>query len=261
MKSLIRDNPLGIALLATAAILLLLVLLLPFLSGGIPDDDTVQIAAIDSTLSEQLQISKLEPIEEFEVIKQRPLFNDDRKAIEMLADEGDADTELLVEIDDDRPLNADLTGVIITKDQRIAMLLDHGSKTTISAAEGESLDGELSGWSVEKVEARNVSLKNQQGEITELELLMFTKSLGNVAEKPTRAGRQDSKKAGSKAPPGDRADAKKADERKNKDDKAGQPAPKPMTAAEFMRQGLEKRRAAQKKKESEKNSGSSDNDG
>ncbi len=253
MKSLIRDNPLGTILLSTAGILLLLILALPFVSGGVPDDKVIPAAADIQSDYEVLQISKLEPIEEFEVIKQRPLFNDDRKPVIVLTDEP-VDDEALLEAEPVEPLKVRLTGVIITKDQRIAMLFDQGSKATISAAEGESLDGELSGWSVKKVEARNVSLINKQGEVTGLELVMFTQSLGKVPAKAAGASKKQTNNAdkktaaaGSKKPKKAAAKSRKADA-----DTGNKPASKPMSAADFMRQGLEKRAAERKRRKPQK---------
>lgn len=251
MKSLIRDNPLGIILLSTAGILLLLVLALPFLSGGVPKDKAIPVSIEGQIEYEALQISKLEPIEEFAVIKQRPLFNDDRKPIVGLSDELGED-DMLLDVEPVGPLKAKLTGVIITKEQRIAMLLDQGSKITVSAAEGESLDGDLSGWSVEKVEARNVSLINQQGEVADLELVMFTQSLGNAPDKPTRASKQRANNANKRTPQTGSSKSQKGAGAGSKSDGSDKPAAKPMSAADFMRRGLEKRAAAKKQRESQK---------
>ncbi len=250
MKSLIKDNPVGVILLTTAGVLLLLILLLPFISGGLPDGKV--IALTTSAEPAALQISELEPIEEFAVIKQRPLFNHDRKAIVITAADADDAGSLLDEDIEDKPLNADLTGVTITKDHRIVMLFERDSKTMITAAEGEMLDGELSGWLVEKVEERNVSLKNQQGEVAELELKMFTRSLGKAPATAQRNGNKSKVGSETKKP------AKKPSPRvakaggKNKDKEDSKPKNKPMTAAEFMRQGLEKRAAAREKINSQK---------
>jgi len=239
MKSLIKDNPLGIGLLGIAAVLLLAILLLPVFSGGVPEVEADPDAVLRSSVADITEISLLEPMAKFEVIKQQPLFNQDRKPVDLSnataadADDSLAAAETLV----DNPLEADLTGIIITKEHKIAMLWDRGSKTTISIPEGGTLEGDLSGWSLEKVEARKVSLKNRQGKTAELELLMFTQSLG----KPPATG------AAKKTP------ARKAGTNQAKDKQTNPVAKKavaenesgkPMTAADFMRASLEKRKAA-----------------
>ena len=242
MKSLIKDNPLAVGLLGIATALLLIILLLPVFSGGIPTVETDPDATLMANATDITKISPLEPLAKFVVIKQRPLFNENRKPVDIETAATDADASL-AETDtlEDNPLEADLTGVIITKEHKIAMLWDRTGKTTISIPEGGALEGDLSGWSVEKVEARKVSLKNRQGKTAELELLMFTQSLG----KPPASG------AGKKAP-AKKAGDNKAGSKQAKEAVAETTKNKPMTAADFMRASLEKRkaaRAAEEKKE------------
>ncbi|MBE9550005.1 MAG: hypothetical protein IMF09_11415 [Proteobacteria bacterium] len=240
MKSLIKDNPLGIGLLGIVAVLLLITLLLPVFSGGIPEVEAESDAVLAINAGDITEISPLEPMAKFVVIKQRPLFNEDRKPVDVIGAGSDHGDELPVEDEiADNPLDADLTGVVITKTQRIAILWDQTAKTTIRVSQGNRLDGELSNWSLEKVEARKVMLKNQQGKKAELELVVFTASLGSPpsAKAKTRGSTagQALKKDTQKKPAG-KAATTQAD--------AGKAQNKPMTAADFMRVNLEKRKAA-----------------
>ncbi|MCF6225639.1 MAG: hypothetical protein L3J22_04960 [Xanthomonadales bacterium] len=253
MKLLIKDNPLGMALLGVAGLLLLVTLLLPVLRGGVPE---VSIDPQASELSSQqgiAEISQLEPLSKFAVIKQRPLFNEDRKPVDISSatDGDDLSDAALADTPEDKPLETDLTGIVITNEHKIALLWDRTNKTTMRVAEGSALEGDLSAWIVEKVDARKISLKNRQGKTVELELLMFTQSLGKP---PARSA---AKKSAAKSQANGRARTKAkavgADKVAGKDTAAATEKTKntPMSAADFMRQGLAKRKAArdaQKKK-------------
>ncbi|MCF6263964.1 MAG: hypothetical protein L3J24_10315 [Xanthomonadales bacterium] len=253
MKSLIKDNPLGMALLGFSGLLLLVILLLPVFSGGVPEVNSDSQALELSSHQGIAEISQLEPLGKFAVIKQQPLFNEDRKPVDISsAADGDDITDLAVaDIAEDKPLEADLTGIVMTNEHKIALLWDRGSKTTMRIPEGSALEGDLSVWSVEKVDARKVSLINRQGKTAELELLMFTQSLGKPpatnaakksAAKPQANGRARTKE---KAAGADKVAGNDAATEKTKNT--------PMSAADFMRQGLAKRKAArdaQKKKTS-----------
>lgn len=251
MKSLIKDNPVAIALLGLSGLLLLAILLMPIVGSGVPevgvDNSAVQVASINDIVD----ADSLEPVEKFAVIKQRPLFNHNRKPIVVKTDDAlDSESSLADDSAENNPLDADLTGVIITKDQRIAMLMEHSSKATISAAEGDQLEGDLSNWSLEKVNARKVSLKNQRGETAELELVMFTDSLGKPPGGNAQAKNKANGKAGQKRENNEQANAGTA-EAKNR----------PMTAADFMRANLEKRKAAAKAAKNNKASSAKNDDG
>lgn len=252
MKSLIKDNPLGMGLLGFGGLLLLAILLLPVFSGGVPE---VSLDAEGSKLPQQqgiAEISQLEPLANFAVIKQRPLFNEDRKPVDIssaVAGEGLADS-LAAETVEDAPLEADLTGIVITNEHKIALLWDRGNKTTMRIPEGSALEGDLSSWSVDKVDARKISLKNRQGKTAELELLMFTRSLGKPPA--TSSGKKPAKKAQANASASAAVKARAGGAEKVADATATDKAQnKPKSAADFMREGLAKRKAArdaQKKK-------------
>lgn len=251
MKSLIKDNPLGIALLGFSGLLLLVVLLLPVFSGGVPE---VSIGTGASDLAPQqgiAQISQLEPLAKFAVIKRRPLFNEDRKPVDIssVAAGEDALDVAVTEAVEDKPLETDLTGIVITNEHKIALLWDRASKTTMRIPEGQALEGDLSSWSVEKVDARKVALKNRQGKTAELELLMFTQSLGKPPA--TTSGKKMTKTA--QADARDKTIAKARTAGADKVAVTEKTKNTPMTAADFMREGLAKRKAArdaQKKKTS-----------
>lgn len=253
MKSLIKDNPIGMALLGFAGFLLVVILLLPVFSGGVPDVDPEVGGSELSPQQGIAEISQLEPLANFVVIRQQPLFNEDRKPVDISSAESGDDLANagVSETEEDKPLEADLTGIVITNEHKIALLWDRDSKTTMRIPEGAALEGELSGWSVEKVNARKVSLINRQGKTAELELLMFTQSLG----KPPATG--SSNKSAKKAQAGASAAAKSraggAEKVASQDAATEKTKNTPKSAADFMREGLAKRRAArdaQKKKTS-----------
>ncbi len=253
MKSLIKDNPLGIALLGMGGLLLLVILLLPVFSGGVPK------VSLDTEASELMpqqgiaEISQLEPLANFAVIKQQPLFNEDRKPVDISSTAGGNDASDLVATDtlEDKPLEADLTGIVITKEHKIALLWDREGKTTMRIPEGSTLEGDLAAWSVEKVDARKVSLINRQGKTAELELLIFTQSLGKPPA--ARSGKKTATKPQADARASAAAKARIGGAAKVAGTNAATEKAKntPKSAADFMREGLAKRKAArdaQKKK-------------
>lgn len=246
MKFLTKDNPLAVGLLGIAMILVLTIMLLPVFSGGIPEVKIDPDAMLAVDAAGVTEISQLEPLAKFAVIKQHPLFNKDRKPVDVIgagagAGAGSSDAQLAEAEAANNPLDAELTGVVITQKQRIAIFWDQTAKTTIRVFQGNRLEGELSSWTLVKVEARKVVLKNRQGKKAELELIVFTDSLGN----PPKAG---AKARGSAAGQALKKGAQKKSESKSAatagGDDASKAQKKPITAADFMRKSLEKRKAA-----------------
>lgn len=164
-------------LLAGCGILLLLLLVQALWLGRNPslnitegDDASAQLLAAE----EQLQPTDFELYGD---ILSQPIFFADRTLpevpnTEQLAD-GDADSDEPAPLGE---LNATLTGVIITPDQRIALITDGVTNKTKVLKEGMALEGEQSSWQVSSIESRKVSFRAGE-ENAELELKVNTASL------------------------------------------------------------------------------------
>jgi len=166
----LQDNPLGMALagisggLVLIAALMAIVWTLPVVPGTAgtatrqgADTDTALIARPPGALSE------------FQVINEKPVFNESRLPVIAATDSGERLEDNTIEIQSAPEVR--LTGVIITPDLRIASLTPKkGKQESLMAHEGEPLTGEFAGWEVSSVEPRNVVLESRDGQLLELDL-------------------------------------------------------------------------------------------
>lgn len=119
---------------------------------------------------------KLRPWEEYADVLSRPLFNESRtpEAIEVVAANGGDDQAA--------PLNVLLTGVIITKDLRIAMVKDNESGKTQRVRVGQALEGTQAGWKLVELEPRGAVFDGDSLGRQELELTIDTKGAPAMAQ-------------------------------------------------------------------------------
>ncbi|HEX6832101.1 MAG TPA: hypothetical protein VF132_01095, partial [Rudaea sp.] len=115
--------------------------------------------AIDSTAF------KLPPEEEFAVIHERPLFNEDRKPAPI--EVADTNTE---EVKPPPALSIALTGTVRAPNVNMVLVRDKAKSTPVAVKEGMSLPGELSAWTLTKVKSRSAIFKSIAGEEVEVEL-------------------------------------------------------------------------------------------
>lgn len=108
---------------------------------------------LDASLLAPLKQSEhaLQPVETFLEIDQRTLFSADR-APRKIEEAPKIATNVAPRV----PLNAQLTGVVITPFKRIALMKSTGSEQTFRVREGMPLPGELAGWRVVKIDPRKV---------------------------------------------------------------------------------------------------------
>jgi general secretion pathway protein N len=118
---------------------------------------------------------KLRPWEEYADVLSRPLFNESRtpEAVEVVAADGGEEQAA--------PLNVLLTGVIITKDLRIAMVKDNESGKTQRVRVGQPLEGSQAGWKLIELKPRGAVFDGDSLGRQELELTMDTKGAPAVA--------------------------------------------------------------------------------
>jgi general secretion pathway protein N len=92
----------------------------------------------------------LPPLEQFAAIRERPLFNPERRPelVEVVLVEN-GETEPVDETPP--PLDVAITGIIITPDVRIAMVRPRGASESVVLREGMPLPGELGAWTLSRV--------------------------------------------------------------------------------------------------------------
>lgn len=167
--SLLRDNPLGIALAAVLGVMLLGALTLavfwnrpvsPLMPG---ERDNGPAVVVDGA-----EVTRLGPPGAYSVIVDRPAFNESRQPEAEVADSGTANDEPMVETGEAPPMR--LTGVVITPEEKFVSLTSDRDGTTFVGREGQALEGEFSGWSITQVSARETVLTGRDGRDVPLKL-------------------------------------------------------------------------------------------
>lgn len=216
-------RPSRLLTLVLAGICAVLVLVLGgqrWLAGDEPDADVIQVSPAGDGVASSLETRSFElPSRgEYAEVTARPLFNEDRRPEES---EGPAGGEgEAVAAEEEAPADlppVSLTGVIITPEQRIAMMRNTESREYVTLKEGEPLEG----WTLEEVSRRRIVFSNG-GRQEEVALEVYTGALGGGG-------------GGRRAQRGDRAGSD--------DEQAGQDqAEQPLSATEQIRERIQRER-------------------
>ncbi len=170
MNRLLQDNPIGLALAGTGALLVFSMLTIAIwsylpLSEGESDNSGLS----DDSLVKLPELAESPPVQNYSVIVQRPLFNESRlPVVEADLDSVEPEDEILVA--DDTDLEVELSGVIITPTLRIATLKRTDGSKSLVALQGKMLEGEFGSWQLTEVESRKVTLVSGSGKELELQL-------------------------------------------------------------------------------------------
>lgn len=166
----LQDNPVGMALAAISGVLVLLALGMGIIWTLPVSVDTAETVIEDTGGSKTvLAAHQVAPESEFQIINDKPVFNETRLPVIEEGEDGEAELDLSVAIKDAPDVR--LTGVIITPSLRIASLTPADTKLeSVMAHEGESLTGEFVGWQVSSVSPRIVVLESRDGQKLELDL-------------------------------------------------------------------------------------------
>ena len=163
------DNPLGMALAGLSGFFVLLAAVMAVLWTLPVSVDTTEVDAEEDTGGNAVLIAHTAgDLSEFQVINEKPVFNQSRLPVIDVLDDGEIDdTSVAVKGAPD----VKLTGVIITPSVRIASLTpaDENLKS-VMAHEGQPLTGDYVGWQVSSVSPRNVVLESRDGQKLELDL-------------------------------------------------------------------------------------------
>ncbi len=166
----LQDNPVGMALAGVAGFLTLLALAMSVIWTLPETAETAETDQQETGHADTVMVAhQVAAMSEFEVINQKPVFNESRlPAIEDIeAGAGLEDSSVAIK---DAP-DVRLTGVIITPSLRIASLTPaDGNLESVMAHEGQALTGEFVGWQVSSVSPRSVLLESRDGQKLELEL-------------------------------------------------------------------------------------------
>jgi type II secretory pathway component PulC len=175
----------GLTALLGSICLLLLVLagICAALLGGAPEN--IEVNADEQRAARQLNDLKAVSFNDRSTevytgaILENPLFFADRSLPEIIDEEAAAALAAAEQAEQEpgiEKLDARLAGIIISPDQRIAMIADNKSKKTMVMQEGMALEGEQAAWRLDRIDERMVSFAAGD-ESAELELEVNTKGL------------------------------------------------------------------------------------
>jgi general secretion pathway protein N len=169
MNRLLQDNPVGLALAGVGAVLLLCILVITVWSFlPLADGEQAEADPDASTLVQIPELAASQPLENYSVIVQRPLFNETRLPIIDAGLESDEPAEVVV--GDETELEVELSGVVITPSLRMATLKRTDGSKSLVAIEGNYLEGEFGSWQLSRVDSREVTLTSASGKELQLEL-------------------------------------------------------------------------------------------
>lgn len=122
---------------------------------------------LDSGLQQALMSvdTSLPSYGEFAEVEQRPLFSADRRP-QIIAPPKLPETPPPPLV----PLNATLAGIVLTPTTRIALIRDNGTQQVSRIREGMPLPGELAGWRLTELSARNAVFDGGSQGAAELKL-------------------------------------------------------------------------------------------
>lgn len=169
MIKALENNTLGVVLASLCGLMVLACLALavfwvmpPSAGGG--DEDVAEEAPAEDIVA----LKSARPMEEYSVISERPVFNEDRRpAPVLLVDEEPTDD---LPIENVGAPDVELAGVIITPSLKMATLRSKEHEQSLVAFEGQPLEGDFGTWQVSRIDARQVTLASADGEELLLEL-------------------------------------------------------------------------------------------
>ncbi|MEM9301837.1 MAG: hypothetical protein AAGE01_06985 [Pseudomonadota bacterium] len=109
----------------------------------------------------------------YAMIAERPLFNEDRKPDPNAGVQGPEDPENEGQGGPDEPLpplEVDVKGIIIGPEVRVAIVTDPKSKSTQRLKEGMPLEGELAAWTLDEIQPRTLVFAGEGDETAEVTL-------------------------------------------------------------------------------------------
>jgi hypothetical protein len=190
-----------------------------------PNADSHNRNADDGSFGVEVpELPESEPIENFAVVTDRPVFNESRQP-DLESEEG-ADGEDPDSLSEDVVVDApelELAGVIITPSLRMVTLRKKNARESLVAFEGQPLHGDYGSWHVSRIEPREITLAAGDGRELQLQLQVH-----------------DAKIAPPPKPKPEPTSAEVADNQTADDDSGAND--RPLTRAEEIRQRIAERR-------------------
>jgi hypothetical protein len=208
-----EDNPLGAVLVGVSVVLLLLAIVIGYAwsrpVGNLADPDAALAQAAPEASGGDWRLG---PVRDYQVINDRPLFNESRRPEVIDVDEGEEaePEEPVVKEEPAEPPKVRLTGVVITPERRYVSLTPEEGGESLILAPGMPLAGEgLARWSVDRIEAREVRLKARGGATVALELAVFDEV---IREPPPEQRRREPADEDQAEPAGDGEELSRAEQ-------------------------------------------------
>jgi hypothetical protein len=192
-----EGNPVGVTLASICGGLLVIVLILGVvwsLPPSVPasaSDNRNTVLALDVP-----ELNDSEPLEAYAVITERPVFNESRQPV-IVGDGADGD-DLLAEEEVDAP-EVELSGVVITPSIRMVTLRSKENSESLVAFEGQPLEGNYGSWQVSQIEAREITLSSDSGEVLQLTLQVHDVKI----DEPAKIETDENETTSQSAPSGD----------------------------------------------------------
>lgn len=213
MSSWAEDNPIGISLIAVCCVMVVVALLLGVVWRQPPLATVDGEAVSDAPLQLDLpQLEGSEPLEQYTVITERPVFSPDRqpRLVEETEDREANNEEVDEEVDEPEMV---LSGVVITPSIRMVTLQPKGAGESLVAFEGQPLEGDYGSWQVSHIEPRKATLSSANGHTMLLELQVHDTAIAapKKTEKP-KAEKSSGEKDGAAADDGGEKQLTRAEE-------------------------------------------------
>ncbi len=185
----LENNTIGVGLAAAGGLFLLAILGLVVIWAMPPSTGQGEDESADDASSVSITaLREAEPLEQYAVVSERPVFNEDRRPAPVF--DPDELTEDLPEEDVGAP-DVTLAGVIITPTTRMVTLKSPDHPQSLVAFEGQPLEGNFGTWQVTLIEERRVTLASADGEEMQLELQVHDAVISEPPETAPRGSAND----------------------------------------------------------------------
>lgn len=173
--SIWENNPLAKILAGSCGLLVLAGLAINFawrgpVSSALSEADQQGLAALPKLPP---KVEELGAKSEYDEVNNRPLFSENRRPVVIDIEVAEDIPFEVVEPEVAEAPRVRLTGVVITPTERVVSLTPEDGGEAVVIREGMPLDGEFVGWTVDAVDAREVSLVSTRGETVKVELAVY----------------------------------------------------------------------------------------
>lgn len=183
----LENNALGVALASICGGLLVILFGIVVMWAMSPSTEPGAADEAEADITSDITVlQSARALEEYAVIGERPVFNEDRRPAPILAE--DLGPEEGLPVDDVEAPDVELAGIVITPTLRMATLRSKERELSLVAFEGKPLEGDFGTWQVSRIDERMVTLASADGEEMQLELQVHDA----VIKEPPKSERGDS---------------------------------------------------------------------